>query len=152
MLNDAKPNKKKTSRSRNGIDRSTNGNGSNGTTAASNNSNDNNGSNSGIGSRENHNNLSDSSDDSSDKMRKKIHQSESKPKIKPKMKLPRKTTDLLQNWLLNHLDHPYPSKEEKEKLCNETGLNKKQLLNWFTNTRKVFYFIYCKYSPCLALS
>lgn len=58
-------------------------------------------------------------------------------KISVKTKFDKKTTDILKNWLIKNIDNPYPSDEVKEKLCEMTGLNKKQIQNWFTNTRKV---------------
>lgn len=54
-----------------------------------------------------------------------------------KSKLPKKATDILRDWFLKNIDHPYPSAETKEMLCEATGLNKKQVQNWFTNSRKV---------------
>ena len=54
-----------------------------------------------------------------------------------KSKLPKKATDILKTWFLNNIDHPYPTVETKEMLCKATGLNKKQIQNWFTNSRKV---------------
>jgi hypothetical protein len=57
-------------------------------------------------------------------------------KISVKTKFDKKTTDILKNWLLKNIDNPYPSDEVKDKLCEMTGLNKKQIQNWFTNTRK----------------
>lgn len=57
-------------------------------------------------------------------------------KMSVKTKFEKKSTDILKNWLLKNIDHPYPSDEVKEKLCQMTGLNKKQIQNWFINTRK----------------
>lgn len=41
--------------------------------------------------------------------------------------LPKHTTDLLRSWLQQHLDHPYPSEEEKQYLMSQTGLNLNQV-------------------------
>ncbi|KAL0583056.1 hypothetical protein ABG067_007022 [Albugo candida] len=46
--------------------------------------------------------------------------------------------NILKAWMFSpeHFIHPYPNEEEKEKLVNETGIDMKQLSNWFTNARK----------------
>lgn len=36
--------------------------------------------------------------------------------------LPKETTDKLRSWFLNHLNHPYPTEDEKQKLMQQTGL------------------------------
>ncbi|KAL8730179.1 MAG: hypothetical protein Q9166_004262 [cf. Caloplaca sp. 2 TL-2023] len=38
--------------------------------------------------------------------------------------LPKHTTDILRAWLHDHLDHAYPSEEQKQHLIRETGLSK----------------------------
>ncbi|KAL8847884.1 MAG: hypothetical protein Q9221_007095 [Calogaya cf. arnoldii] len=37
--------------------------------------------------------------------------------------LPKQTTDILRSWLHDHLDHAYPSEEQKQHLIRETGLS-----------------------------
>ena len=54
-----------------------------------------------------------------------------------KSKLPRKATEVLQNWFLNNINHPYPNMKVKTTLSQLTGLTKKQIQNWYTNSRKV---------------
>lgn len=54
-----------------------------------------------------------------------------------KSKLPKKSTDILKNWFLQHIQNPYPCHEAKETLSKLTSLSRKQIQNWFTNTRKV---------------
>lgn len=54
-----------------------------------------------------------------------------------KTKLPKKATDVLKSWFLNNIQNPYPSHDAKEVLSKMTGLSKKQIQNWFTNSRKV---------------
>jgi len=54
-----------------------------------------------------------------------------------KSKLPKKATDVLKNWFLNNIQNPYPSHEAKETLSKMTALTRKQIQNWFTNSRKV---------------
>jgi hypothetical protein len=41
--------------------------------------------------------------------------------------LPKHTTDLLRGWLAQHIDHPYPTEEEKNYLISQTGLNLNQV-------------------------
>ena len=41
--------------------------------------------------------------------------------------LPKHTTDLLRSWLQQHIDHPYPTEEEKQYLMGQTGLNLNQV-------------------------
>lgn len=55
------------------------------------------------------------------------------------------TTEVLMKWLIDHKDHPWPNKQEKKRLCSESGLDYKQLRVWFTNNRKVRLrlIIYC---------
>jgi len=41
--------------------------------------------------------------------------------------LPKHVTDTLRDWLTNHVAHPYPTEEEKQQLCQITGLNMNQV-------------------------
>jgi hypothetical protein len=43
--------------------------------------------------------------------------------------LPRDTTDILKAWFSEHLAHPYPTEDEKQMLCNRTGLAMTQVRN-----------------------
>lgn len=43
--------------------------------------------------------------------------------------LPRDTTDILKAWFGEHLAHPYPTEDEKQMLCNRTGLAMTQVSN-----------------------
>lgn len=45
-------------------------------------------------------------------------------------------TDLLKSWLLEHASHPYPTEDEKRRLCSMTGLSISQVSNWFINARR----------------
>ena len=49
---------------------------------------------------------------------------------------PKSTTDYLHDWLINHTDYPFPNADEKEAMAAKTGLNRKQLNDWFTKARK----------------
>ncbi|XP_057968341.1 homeobox protein knotted-1-like 2 [Malania oleifera] len=51
-------------------------------------------------------------------------------------KLPGDTTSLLKAWWQAHSKWPYPTEEDKTKLVQETGLQLKQINNWFINQRK----------------
>lgn len=70
----------------------------------------------------------------------------------PSRSLPASVTLVLKKWFVKHSDNPYPSKDEKEKLIAQTGLNnivrvtiydispepniaQQQLRNWFSNLR-----------------
>ena len=45
-------------------------------------------------------------------------------------KFAKETTDYLKAWLHVHIDHPYPSEDEKTQLCHATGLSRTQLSGW----------------------
>ena len=50
-------------------------------------------------------------------------------------KLPKATTEYLKDWLHKHSDHPYPTEDEKKRLCAVTGLSMSQVSNWMINVR-----------------
>ncbi|KAK2755042.1 hypothetical protein FQN54_006570 [Arachnomyces sp. PD_36] len=50
--------------------------------------------------------------------------------------LPKPVTDVLRAWFLEHLDHPYPSEEDKQMFITRTGLTISQISNWFINARR----------------
>lgn len=59
----------------------------------------------------------------------------------PFSQIRRKTFDptqisILSTWLVNHLDYPYPSREEKQEFADKTGLEVQQINTWFCNVRK----------------
>ena len=41
----------------------------------------------------------------------------------------------LMHWLKEHQSNPYPTSSEKQKLMEQTGLNRDQINVWFTNNR-----------------
>ena len=51
--------------------------------------------------------------------------------------LPAGAVTILRAWLLSpeHLGNPYPTPQEKIELLEKTGIDKKQLQNWFVNSR-----------------
>ncbi|KAI4376874.1 hypothetical protein MLD38_014583 [Melastoma candidum] len=51
-------------------------------------------------------------------------------------KLPGDTTSVLKAWWQSHSKWPYPTEEDKIRLVQETGLQLKQINNWFINQRK----------------
>lgn len=52
-----------------------------------------------------------------------------------KNSLPCHALKILEEWLNNNLDDPYPSKAEKEYLSQSSDLTFKQVSNWFINAR-----------------
>ncbi|OJD16862.1 hypothetical protein AJ78_03006 [Emergomyces pasteurianus Ep9510] len=50
--------------------------------------------------------------------------------------LPKSVTDVLRAWFHEHLDHPYPSEEDKQMFISRTGLTISQISNWFINARR----------------
>ena len=50
--------------------------------------------------------------------------------------LPKETVKILNDWLVQHLNNPYPTPAEKNELLRQTGLTKIQLSNWFINVRR----------------
>ncbi|CAJ0939878.1 unnamed protein product, partial [Mesorhabditis belari] len=49
---------------------------------------------------------------------------------------PKPATNIMRQWLFQHLTHPYPSEEQKKQLANDTGLTILQVNNWFINARR----------------
>jgi len=43
---------------------------------------------------------------------------------------------VLHEWWAENIENPYPDREERDRLCKETGLTHKQLVDWFANRRK----------------
>ncbi|ODV97326.1 hypothetical protein PACTADRAFT_84522 [Pachysolen tannophilus NRRL Y-2460] len=50
--------------------------------------------------------------------------------------LPKKTTNILLEWLYTHSNNPYPSSKQKSEFLYKTGLTSQQLSNWFINARR----------------
>ncbi|KAH7542956.1 hypothetical protein FEM48_Zijuj02G0130400 [Ziziphus jujuba var. spinosa] len=57
-------------------------------------------------------------------------------KKRKKGKLPKDARTALLDWWNTHYRWPYPTEEEKAKLSEMTGLDQKQINNWFINQRK----------------
>ena len=82
----------------------------------------------------NNNNHSSSDDDDDD------HDPSSKNGSggKSRRELPSGAVATLKAWLLapEHFTHPYPTPQDQVMLMQKTGIDKKQLKNWFTNARR----------------
>ncbi|NP_001233941.2 homeobox protein knotted-1-like LET6 [Solanum lycopersicum] len=57
-------------------------------------------------------------------------------KKRKKGKLPKEARQQLVDWWLRHIKWPYPSESQKLALAESTGLDQKQINNWFINQRK----------------
>jgi hypothetical protein len=57
---------------------------------------------------------------------------------KSRRELPPGAVATLKSWLLSpeHFTHPYPTPQDQIMLMHKTGIDKKQLKNWFTNARR----------------
>lgn len=55
--------------------------------------------------------------------------------------LPQDVADYLKAWMMSpeHINHPYPTEQEKEKIMADTGMELKQLTNWFVNNRRRYW-------------
>lgn len=62
----------------------------------------------------------------------------SKGRNKSRRELPAGAVATLKAWLLSpeHFTHPYPTPQDQAMLMEKTGIDKKQLKNWFTNARR----------------
>eukprot|EP00968_Pinguiococcus_pyrenoidosus_P002923 scaffold171_cov263-Pinguiococcus_pyrenoidosus.AAC.9 len=58
-----------------------------------------------------------------------------------KSALPQASVEYLKAWMTNpgHVHHPYPSEAEKIEMVRVTGLDLKQINNWFTNNRRRYW-------------
>ncbi|KAM3358671.1 homeobox protein knotted-1-like 6 [Capsicum galapagoense] len=57
-------------------------------------------------------------------------------KKKKKGKLPKEARQMLLAWWTDHYRWPYPTEADKNSLAESTGLDPKQINNWFINQRK----------------
>lgn len=55
--------------------------------------------------------------------------------------LPAETVEYLKAWMMSpeHVAHPYPTEQEKAQIMADTGIELKQLTNWFVNNRKRYW-------------
>ncbi|KAF9884846.1 hypothetical protein FE257_001189 [Aspergillus nanangensis] len=61
---------------------------------------------------------------------------ESVAKRRSYQRLPTDAVKVLRAWLYQHQDHPYPTDREKDELARQTGLDRHQITNWFSNARR----------------
>ncbi|KAL7574610.1 hypothetical protein ACA910_002963 [Epithemia clementina (nom. ined.)] len=66
------------------------------------------------------------------------NESGEKGRTKSRRELPAGAVATLKAWLLSpeHFTHPYPTPQDQAMLMQKTGIDKKQLKNWFTNARR----------------
>lgn len=48
----------------------------------------------------------------------------------------RSQTSILKKWFIQHAENPYLKEESRNELAIKTGLEPRQVSNWFTNVRK----------------
>eukprot|EP00761_Pharyngomonas_kirbyi_P003955 gb/GECH01003959.1/.p1 GENE.gb/GECH01003959.1/~~gb/GECH01003959.1/.p1 ORF type:complete len:345 (+),score=40.65 gb/GECH01003959.1/:1-1035(+) len=60
---------------------------------------------------------------------------QSQSKANTKARISKRAREILEDWFRKNWNHPYPNKDDKNQLCQSTGLSKRQLNNWFTNMR-----------------
>ncbi|OQE34823.1 hypothetical protein PENCOP_c015G00305 [Penicillium coprophilum] len=51
-------------------------------------------------------------------------------------RLPSEAVKFLRLWLHQHQGYPYPTHKERQEMEQQTGLDKNQILNWFSNARR----------------
>lgn len=63
------------------------------------------------------------------------------PSKRKSTSLPAETVDYLKAWMMSpeHIAHPYPTEQEKAQIMADTGIELKQLTNWFVNNRKRYW-------------
>eukprot|EP00127_Corallochytrium_limacisporum_P003747 Clim_evm79s152 gene=Clim_evmTU79s152 len=59
-----------------------------------------------------------------------------KPRKKHRVNYRKSAVALLKSWLFNHMEHPYPTDEEKLQLAEQTNLTVYQIGDWFINARR----------------
>jgi hypothetical protein len=64
-----------------------------------------------------------------------------KSKSRKSSSLPPETVEYLKQWIMSpeHVAHPYPTEQEKAQIMEDTGIEMKQLTNWFVNNRKRYW-------------
>ena len=70
--------------------------------------------------------------------------SEDKANKRRRGNLPKPVTDILRAWFHDHLDHPYPSEEDKLMFMSRTGLSISQVSFY----PFLFFFFFFFFSPC----
>jgi hypothetical protein len=57
-------------------------------------------------------------------------------KLSARPNFAKETKDVLIKWIYDHKTYPYPTREDKNLLCQQTGLVMSQLNDWFINNRR----------------
>mmetsp|Transcript_15062 Transcript_15062/g.22164 ORF Transcript_15062/g.22164 Transcript_15062/m.22164 type:complete len:384 (-) Transcript_15062:261-1412(-) len=78
---------------------------------------------------------------SSDSLSSVASKSKNQKCLKKSSSLPAETVDYLKGWMMSpeHVAHPYPTEQEKAQIMVDTGIELKQLTNWFVNNRKRYW-------------
>lgn len=78
------------------------------------------------------------SDDYDDDLEEEEENGDKPGRSKSRRELPAGAVSTLKAWLLSpeHFTHPYPTPQDQAMLMQKTGIDKKQLKNWFTNARR----------------
>jgi hypothetical protein len=76
--------------------------------------------------------LSESTEDSVENKKKRNTMSKT---VSKKPQLPDDAIDILNEWFDDHINHPYPQMEEKERLARWGNITVKQVNAWFSNRR-----------------
>jgi hypothetical protein len=58
------------------------------------------------------------------------------PSTGKKQNFTRQQTSILKKWFIMHADYPYLKEDNRNELARKTGLDPRQVSNWFTNVRK----------------
>lgn len=80
--------------------------------------------------------------DALEKSNEPLVSSKSKNKVSRRpCNLPLETVEYLKAWMMSpeHIAHPYPTEKEKQEIMADTGIELKQLTNWFVNNRKRYW-------------
>lgn len=59
------------------------------------------------------------------------------PKRKRRTRINKATASVLERWIKQNEQYPYPEDEDLKRLTSETGMTEKQVRIWFTNYRNV---------------
>lgn len=76
--------------------------------------------------------LDDYSDDQDNKPKNKVKQKHGHKK----QNFTAVQTQILKRWFIQNADNPYLKEENRKELSEKTGLDQRQVSNWFTNVRK----------------
>lgn len=55
--------------------------------------------------------------------------------VSRKQQLPDNAVDIMNDWFLDHLNNPYPTLEDKERMAKQGRITVKQVTAWFSNRR-----------------